>query len=452
MSVTGRPPESGAPPGRPHVAVVGGGFAGLAAARRLALAGLRVTLLEAEPQLGGLAATFKAGGEQLERFYHHWVLSDTAVLALVRELGMAHRVVVRPTRTGVYHGHRLLRLSTPLDLLRFRPLSLRGRLRLALLMLRVRRITDWRPLERQTARDWLLALGGPEVYRVVWEPLLVGKFGDEAPHVSAVWMWNKLKLRGGSRGRGGEERLAYLHGGFSQIGDAVRAELRSHGGTCLLGSPVSAIEPQDAGWAVQAGGQRLQVDAVLATPAPAVVAGLIAHWAPADEVARLQRIRYLANLCLVLELDRPLSDTYWLNVNDPGFPFVGVIEHTNFENARQYGGRHIVYLSRYLPVTDALWSMADDEVMDYAWGHLSRMLPHIRRDWLLRHHVWRARWAQPVMQTGYQALVPPRRSPWPGLYLCNMAQIYPEDRGTNQAVRDGEAVAALMADDLLRRR
>ena len=51
----------------------------------------------------------------------------------------------------------------------------------------------------------------------------------------------------------------------------------------------------------------------------------------AGYVERLRRIRFLANVCIVLELDRSLSDTYWLNVNDPGFPFVGVIEHTNFE-------------------------------------------------------------------------------------------------------------------------
>ncbi|MEO6279336.1 NAD(P)/FAD-dependent oxidoreductase [Roseateles sp.] len=434
----------------PHVAVIGGGFAGLSAAWQLAQHGVEVTLLEAEPQLGGLAANFEAGGEQLERFYHHWFLSDTDVLKWAADLGLASAVTVRPTRTAVYHGHRLLRLSTPWDLLTFRPLRFADRLRLARLMLRVRRLSDWSTLDSRSARDWLLELGGPEVYRVVWEPLLKGKFGADAERISAVWMWNKLKLRGGSRGRRGEERLAYLSGGFSRLSDAAARSIGERGGRVRLETAVSAITPAGDGWSVECGAERLHVDAVLLTPAPAVVAGLIERWAAAAEVAKLRRIRYLANLCLVLELDRALTDSYWLNINDPDFPFVGVIEHTNFESASSYGGRHVVYLSRYLPVEDPLWSMPADEVLEYAWKHLTRLFPQLERASLLRHHVWRARWAQPIVEAGYRELIPATSGTWPGLYLCNMAQIYPEDRGTNQAVRDGRRVGDLIARDLQR--
>ena len=72
----------------------------------------------------------------------------------------------------------------------------------------------------------------------------------------------------------------------------------------------------------------------------------------------IERIEYLGAVCIVLELDRSLSETYWLNVNDLSFPFVGVIEHTNMEPASAYGGRHIVYLSRYAPADDPLVVLA----------------------------------------------------------------------------------------------
>ena len=191
-------------------------------------------------------------------------------------------------------------------------------------------------------------------------------------------------------------------------------------------------------------------DVVIATPAPAIVADLLetAGQVGQGALSDLRRIPYLANLCLVLELDRPLSSTYWLNVNDPGFPFVGVIEHTNFERPETYGGRHIVYLSRYLPEADPMYRMSDGEVQAFALPHLQRMFPEFRPDWVRRAHVWRARWAQPVVERHYSRLIPAEEGPLPGLYLASMAQIYPEDRGTNHAVREGRRIAHRVAGTL----
>ncbi len=169
---------------------------------------------------------------------------------------------------------------------------------------------------------------------------------------------------------------------------------------------------------------------------------MVAHWAAPEVLEHLRRIPYLANLCLVLELDRPLSETYWLNVTDPGFPFVGVIEHTNFQKAERYGRRHVVYLSRYLPQDDALLTLDDLAVLDFALPHLQRMFPAFDRTRILRHHVWRALWAQPVVEQHYSALIPAETGIAPGLFLCSMAQVYPEDRGTNYAVRAGRRIAA----------
>jgi protoporphyrinogen oxidase len=155
----------------------------------------------------------------------------------------------------------------------------------------------------------------------------------------------------------------------------------------------------------------------------------------------LRRIDYLANICLVLELDRSLSETYWLNVNDPSFPFVGVIEHTNFEPPENYGGRHIVFLSKYLPESDMLYRMSDPEVLEFALPHLQRMFPKFAREWVTGYHVWRARFSQPIAEPGYSRLIPPQQTPLDNVQVATMAQIYPEDRGTNYAIREGRRVA-----------
>ena len=434
---------------RPHVAVVGGGFCGLAAAYELVRNGIRATVLERDTEVGGLAGSFDIGGTRLEKFYHHWFTSDTDVTRLVDELGRSDRVEVRPTRTGMYYAHDLFKLSTPIDLLKFPLLGLPDRIRLGLLALRARRIGNWRALEDRTAADWLRDLGGENVYRVVWEPLLRGKFGDAAEEVAAVWFWNKLKLRGGSRGKGGAEQLAYYRGGFAALADELVKAIVDRGGEVRTSSPVEGLLVESgAGCRGALPGQTLPADAVVATPSLPVVAGLAAPHVPRAYVDELMRIRYLGNVCVVLELERSLSEIYWLNVNDPTFPFVAVIEHTNFEPAGTYDGRRIVYLSKYLPLQDPVYSMRDEAVVDFAVEHLRRMFPQLDPRWVIGAHVWRAPHAQPIVECGYHRMIPSTATPLKGLFLATMAQVYPEDRGTNYAIRMGREVATLVASKL----
>ena len=433
-------------PRQPHVVVIGAGFCGLAAAYELGRHGIRATVLERDAGIGGLAGSFAAGGSRLEKFYHHWFTSDVHVMDLIEELGQADQVLMRPTHTGAYYAHRVFKLSTPTDLLRFSPLPFLARIRLGLLVLRARRVRDWRSLEDRSAADWLRQLGGEQVYKVVWEPLLRGKFGDLAEEVAAVWFWNKLKLRGGSRGRGGEERLAYYRGGFAALAETLADAIRAQGGEIRTRVAVSALEVE-AGrvTGVVASDTVIAADSVIVTPALPIIADLLAPHVPEAYVASLRRIRYLANLCVVFELERSLSDIYWLNVNDPGFPFVGVIEHSNFEPASTYAGRHIVYLSKYLPENDALYAMTDEAAVGFTLEHLRKMFPTLTDDWILDAHVWRARYAQPVVERGYRRLIPELHTPLRNLFLATMAQIYPEDRGTNYAVRQGREAAKFLA-------
>ena len=195
-----RPRGSGADP---HVVVIGAGFTGLAAAYQLTSLGMSVTVLEADAEVGGLAGCFEVNGERLEKFYHHWFVTDSHIMQLIRELGGEHNIIHRPTRTGMYFANNLFKLSAPLDVMRFKPLKFVDRMRLAALVLRARAVKDWQQLESLTAQQWLSQIGGNAVYKVVWEPLLRGKFGSHAPEISAVWFWSKLKLRGGSRNRRG---------------------------------------------------------------------------------------------------------------------------------------------------------------------------------------------------------------------------------------------------------
>jgi len=434
------------PAGTDPIIIVGAGFTGLSAAYELASRGEKVVVLEKEASVGGLASGFKVGEFTLERFYHHWFTNDVHVMELIEEIGCSDQVVFRPTRTGMYYANTIFRLSTPLDLLRFSALSFVNRIRLGLLALRARRVRDWKAIEHLTAREWLTRLAGPEVFKVVWEPLLIGKFGPYADKVGAVWFWKKLVLRGGSRTADGRETLAYYRGGFSELAEALKRRLEAMGVTIRLGEPVTAIEAEDGiARAVRTAHRLYPARALLLTQALPQIADLIEGHADQSYIASLRRIDYLANICLVLELDRSLSETYWLNVNDPSFPFVGVIEHTNFEPPESYGGRHIVFLSKYLPESDPLYRMDDGDVLDFALPHLQRMFPDFRREWVTGHHVWRARFSQQIAEPDYSKLIPPEQTPIGNVLIASMAQIYPEDRGTNYAIREGRRVARDLA-------
>jgi protoporphyrinogen oxidase len=435
----------------PHVVVIGAGFTGLAAAYQLTSLGIGVTVLEEDSEVGGLAGCFDVNGERLEKFYHHWFVTDSHIMQLIRELGGEDNIVHRPTRTGMYFANNFFSLSAPLDVLRFKPLKYLDRIRLAAMVLRARAVSDWQPLESLTAQDWLSQLGGKSVYKVVWEPLLRGKFGSHAPDISAVWFWNKLKLRGGSRNGRGDEVLAYYRGGFAALARRMAAEITAKGGEILTGVAARALLVDgNRVTGVKTARGVIDADAVIATPALPIIADLLRPHVRQDYADQLCKIQYLANLCVVLELDRSLSKTYWLNVNDPGFPFVGVIEHTNFEPAETYGGRHIVYLSKYLAESDPLYAMNDVEMLEYAVPHLQRMFPDFARSWVLASHVWHARFAQPIVTRGYRKLIPTSETPLDGFHIATMAQIYPEDRGTNYAVREGRAIARTVCEQLRR--
>lgn len=424
------------------ITIIGGGFTGLAAAFDLVAKGHKVTVLEADSYVGGLAGAFETDGERLDRFYHHWFTNDLEVLGLIDDLGLSDEVVVNPTNTGVYYNQSVFKLSTPLDLLKFTPLPFLDRIRLGILTLRARRVDDWKKLEHKTAAQWLRELGGERVYKVMWEPLLQGKFGPYAEKVSAVWFWNKLKLRGGSRGKAGEERLAYFKGSFARLAEATADAVRAAGGEVRVNTPVEKFARGDDGrWTVSGPWGSVESDLVIATPALPLIADMVADWATPDYLAKLRRIDYLGNVCLVLQLDRSLSSTYWLNVNDPSFPYVGVIEHTNFEKPETYAGDHVVYLSKYLPHTEALYNMTPEEVFEFSLPYLQKMFPAFERGWVRDYKVWKARWSQPVVEERYSALIPEEQGPLPGMLVCSMAQIYPEDRGTNYAIREGRRLA-----------
>ncbi len=426
-----------------NVAIIGGGYAGLTAAHELGKTGHTVELFEAAAELGGQARTFPVGGTRLEVFYHHLFLSDRHILALAEELGLRERIQWVPSRAGFFHGGRIYPFSTPLDLLRYRPLNLFNRVRLGLVSFFLMRYRNWRAFEGITADRWIRRWAGRQAYEVMWRALLMGKFGPAYDQVSMTWFWGKIHLRGGSRQGLGPERLGYPRGSFQIFTDALVDSIRAQGGRVHAGTPVRRVvveEGRARRLLLEDGRAAGPYDAVIATvPGPAFLA--LAPDMPEDYAALVQGVRYQAVLCLVLQLARSLSPIYWLNISDAASPFVGAIEHTNYIPPEVYDGRRLIYLTNYLPPEHPYFALSAEELLRTYLPGLQRINASFRPDWV--EQAWRFSdpGAQPIVTPHYSQRIPPHRTPIPGLYLANTTQIYPEDRGTNYSVRLGWEIA-----------
>jgi protoporphyrinogen oxidase len=446
-----------------RVAVIGAGLCGLVAADRLGAGGHAVDVYERWPGLGGQAATLDVGdGHRIERYYHHLFSTDRHIAALYEELGMADELEWLESSVAYFAGGRQWPFVTPLDLLRFGPLPPAARIRMGLAVLALQRGPgDPAPFERLTAREWIERWMGRAAWRSVWEPLLRGKFGARADAIAMVWLQNKLRLR---REDAGEERLGYPRSSWERLFEALRASIEQRGGRVLIDRPAARIAQEDDGGfrltpaapgAFRAGhdprgftrgGEDERYDAVLATVPNDVFAALAAPGLlPGDYLERLRGIEYFAALCLILELDRRFSPFYWTNVGDPELPFVGLIEHTNLVPPERYGGRRFLYVANYLPHGHELLDLDADGVLDRYEPGLRAVNPVFERGWVRRAWLHREPAAQPIVTVGYRQRIPPLRTPVPRLVLANTTQIFPEDRGTNYAVRLGrDAATALL--------
>ena len=429
------------------IAVIGSGFGGLGAAYEITKAGHKATIFERDDRAGGLAATFDVGGQELEKFYHHWLGTDEDIYELAREIGCGEKLLFKESKVGIYYANRNYRFSSPFDLLKFSPMPIWSRVRFGLSVLYSWTIKDSSFLEKMTAEEWLLKVSGRKAYETIWRPLLIGKFGDEYYRkVAAIWIWNKLIQRGKSRDRKAKEFLGYYQGGFSAFIHDMKRVISDRGGKFRYNSEVTHITTKsDKKISLTVNGETEVFDKVIYTGHTPELASLYRSSNFEHAAKKLEKISYLANVCLILETTESLSDTYWLNVNDMSFPFVGIIEHTNFETKDNYDGNHLIYLSKYIPQSHPLYKMTAEEMTEFALPHLKRLFPEFDEKTINRSFLWKADFAQPLIVKDYPDIIPPTVTEIPNFYLATMAQVYPEDRGTNYAIKHGRNLGSAIA-------
>jgi protoporphyrinogen oxidase len=408
---------------------------GLVSALRLSASGAEVTIFERDARVGGLAASFEPDetGDSLERFYHHVFRTDARFAALCEELGLASELMWGSPETSCYFEGEYRQLDSAVSLLRFGALPIVDRLRLAGALAFLKLVPNPAFLERWVATTWLKRVAGRAAYRIVFEPLFVSKFGRHADSISLAWFWARIHDRTAD--------LGYVRGGFDRVYRGLAERVRALGGAIVLGTTVRDVSSSDAGLAVSVAGddgaRTLPFDVVLSTLPLRNTSGF-AELPPAF-IEAYGQTAFLMARCVVLALDRPLTGRYWVNICDPDVPFMVVVEHTQLVPSARYGNKHIVYLGNYgesFPACDTA------TLIEEFTPYLRRLNAEFSPEWITEHWQFVAPGAQPVITPGYRDRLPPLETPMPGLFLANIEQVYPHDRGQNYAIELAETVSA----------
>ncbi len=436
-----------------NIAIVGAGITGLAAAYDLTKRGHTVTLYEARPQAGGLAAGFRDERWEwcLDHFYHHWFASDADVVNLIAELDASDRLFLPWPTTSIYHQGRIYPLDSPVPALEFIPLSQLhravrvlqfapsppiDRLRVGLVSFYLTLTKNWRPLERVSADEWLRQAVGERAYSLWWKPLLISKFGEENYRdVNMAWMWARLHKR--------TARLGYFVGGFQAFAELLVGRVEAQGGKVQLETAVQSIRPTiDGRLRLETTAVTAEHDHVIATCSPQEMLRL-APSLPADYAAKLSQLKSMGALVLILALKHRLTGGhYWINVPaGEGLPFMGLVEHTNYVSREHYGGDHLVYCGDYLPPDHPYFDYSKEQLLETYLPGLVKINPDFDPNWVRASWMFAEKYAQPVPTLDHSRNIPALKTPVPGLWLANMSQVYPWDRGSNYAVEMGRRVA-----------
>lgn len=382
------------------VAIIGGGITGLVAAYRLLQKGNEVTIFEREKELGGLLGGFKLENTYLEKAYHHIFKTDKEIISLIKELGLEKKLKWHESKTGLYYGGKIYPFMGAMDLLKFKPLNLIDKLRLGLVKIYLERENNWQKFEDVLAYQWMKKWCGKRAYGVVWKPLLKGKFGERYKEISMTWMWARIHTRANSS-ENGKEYLGYMTGGFQQIVQELEKRIKKMGGKIKTRAEILDLRDTEK-----------RFDKVIST-------------------APLKNIDYLGAVTMVFTSKQNLSPYYWHNINDLSSPFLAFIQHTNLMGKKNYG-TNVYYLGTY----------GDHKQDIRKWfKYLKNIFPEFREKQVEKKWIFRSKYAQHIVTRNYQKKLENINKG--KITYANFAQIYPEDRGINYAVREGERVGKI---------
>jgi protoporphyrinogen oxidase len=425
------------------IAVIGAGPMGLAVAYELAKRGDSVTVFERDGRIGGMTAAVDFGGVQIERYYHFVCGPDETTFAYLKEFGLYDRLKWTDTHMGFYYDGKLYDWGHPFALLRFPGLTFLEKVRYGLHVMRAKGVSDWRPYDSFSSTEWIKRSIGERAYDVMWKSLFHYKFYELQDSLSAAWLGTRIKRVALSRKNLFQERLGYIEGGSEVLIDAIARRIGELGGRIELNAAVQEIV-SEAGRVrgVRIGGTVQDFDQVIST-IPLPYMSRLTPGLPAEERRKLEAIRNVGVVCVLLKLKKPFTRNFWMNINDPRIEIPGLIEYSNLNPSV---GATILYAPFYMPQTHPKYKQPFQEFVDETIAAMRK----IRPDWdpadVIDSMASRYEYSQTVCSPGFYDALPPMQSGLQGLFLADTSHYYPEDRSIQESVKLGQHLAGLARD------
>lgn len=413
---------------------------GLATAYQLVKDGRKPVIFEADDRVGGMAACFDFGGLSIERYYHFHAISDHAFFQMLKELGIEQEMKWVETKMGYYYRGEVQPWGNPIALLKFRGLSLTAKFRYGLHAFLSTKRDDHKPLDNVEASGWIRRWVGDEAWEVLWRRLFDYKFYDYSNNLSAAWIWSRIRRIGRSRYNIFREKLGYLEGGSDTLLHAMRDAIVAGGGDLRLSTPAQKVVMEDGVVkGIQSNGEFIPFDKVISTvPLPYVP--LLMPDLPRELLDAYKRVNYVAVVCVIAKLKRPVTVNFWLNTNDPDMDIPGIVEYTNLRPLDE----HIVYVPFYVPGEHPKYQEPNEVFVDKVKRYLMKINPELTADDFIEVRASRYRYAQPVCDPGYLDKLPPLELPIKGLLVADTSYYYPEDRGISESIGLGRKMARLV--------
>ncbi|HSD98652.1 MAG TPA: FAD-dependent oxidoreductase [Patescibacteria group bacterium] len=418
------------------IGIIGGGITGLSAAWTLAKKGHEVVVFEKSKTAGGLGTYIPVNKNYIESFYHHFFSSDKEIINMSKELGIGKKLKFYPAKTGIFIKNTVYPFNSAMDLLRFSPLSFFDRIRCGI-MLGLFKVLVIPPyiLDKISAEKFIKKIAGENVYKVIWGPLLEGKFSKFAKKIPALWLWGRVKDR--------SLKLGYFDGSVRILFEKLITAIKKKKGTVRLGAEITGVESKNGTVTIMEKDKNYVFDKVIITTVSPITKFIVKNRLSSKEEKLFSSIDHLGAVCVVLELDKPLQNRYWLNICEKNAPVLVIVEHTNMVGTKQYGGRSLLYLANYIHRSEKRFQKTDKEILDDYISYLPVINKKFKRSWIKKAYVNRVPRAQTIFSLHANSKKPPVKLSVPNIFMVNIDQMYPHDRNLNQGIQLGKKAARM---------
>lgn len=419
------------------IGIIGAGISGLVAAYQLVKKGHTVTVFERSNTIGGLGTYIDIEGNSIERFYHHFFESDKEIIKLAQELGISKELKFYKAKTGIYSEGKIYPFSSPLNILKFKPLSLVNRVKFGAVFGFLKFIPlPFASFDKVSAKNWILKYGGVEIYNKIWGPLLEGKFSRYASYIPALWLWGRIRDR--------SPKLGYFDGSVRILFEKLTKSIKKRGGKIKLESQVNGIKSTEKCVEIIEGDKVFLFDKVIVATVSSVFTKIVKNKLPKDYENFLNSIDHLGAICVIAELKYPIQSQYWLSICDKKAPVLVMVEHTNMLSKSNYAGNTVIYLANYIHRDDPQFRLSDDLILEQYLSFLKKINKEYDRSWIRKTYISRVPRAQTIFKLNSLKNLPPIKTPISNIYTVNIDQMYPHDRNLDQGAELGKKAAKMI--------